>query len=128
MRIAIITTALLLAAGSAFAAPAGGGAPPGDAARGKALFETIGCWSCHGLQGQGGREGPRLAGPVTRTYPALSAFVRTTTNTMPPYTEKVLPNQGLADIYAYLQSIPNPPDYKTIPILNGMQTTASAAR
>ena len=37
---------------------------------------------------------------------------------MPPYTEKVLPNDDLADIYAYLQSIPKPADYKSIPLLN----------
>ena len=37
---------------------------------------------------------------------------------MPPYREQVLPNEDLADIYAYLQSIPTSPDYKTIPILN----------
>jgi mono/diheme cytochrome c family protein len=37
---------------------------------------------------------------------------------MPPYTEKVLSNDDLADIYAYLQSIPKPADYKSIPLLN----------
>jgi hypothetical protein len=30
----------------------------------------------------------------------------------------VLPSEDLADIYAYLQSIPKSPDYKTIPLLN----------
>jgi mono/diheme cytochrome c family protein len=37
---------------------------------------------------------------------------------MPPFSEKILPDPDLADIYAYLQSIPKPPDYKTIPLLN----------
>ena len=37
---------------------------------------------------------------------------------MPPYSEAVLSNEDLADIYAYLQSIPKSPDYKTIPLLN----------
>jgi hypothetical protein len=37
---------------------------------------------------------------------------------MPPYREAVLPNEDLADIYAYLQSVPKTPDYKTIPLLN----------
>jgi hypothetical protein len=36
---------------------------------------------------------------------------------MPPYREAVLPNDDLADIYAYLQSVPAVPDYKTIPLL-----------
>jgi len=47
---------------------------------------------------------------------------------MPPYTENVLSNQELADIYAYMRSIPPAPDFKTIPMLNGMMTTASAER
>ena len=125
MRMAIISTALLLLAGPALAAQAA--APQGDAASGKKLFETIGCWQCHGLQGQGGREGPRIADPVPLAWPAFQAWVRTTSGDMPPYTDKVLPDKGLADIYAHLQSIPKAPDYKTVPLLSGMQTTASAA-
>ena len=39
---------------------------------------------------------------------------------MPPYTEKVLPEQDMADIYAYIQSVPKAPDFKTIPLLAGM--------
>ena len=46
------------------------------------------------------------------------AFVRTTNRAMPPYREVVLPNEDLADIHAYLQSIPKPASYKTIPLLN----------
>jgi hypothetical protein len=37
---------------------------------------------------------------------------------MPPYSEKILPTQDLEDIHAYLESLPKPPDYKTIPLLN----------
>ena len=120
---AAIAVAAMFCASSAFAAQAG--APPGDAVKGKANFERVGCWSCHGLQGQGGREGPRIASPVPRSWAALSAFVRSTTGDMPPYTEKVLPTQDLADIYAYLQSIPPAPDYKTIPLLSQQITSAA---
>jgi mono/diheme cytochrome c family protein len=112
------------AASSTFAAQAA--APAGDAAKGQATFERTGCWQCHGHQGQGGREGPRIASPVPMAWSALSTFVRTTKRNMPPYTEKVLSNQELADIYAYLRSLPPAPDFKTIPLLNGMMTTASA--
>jgi hypothetical protein len=38
---------------------------------------------------------------------------------MPPYTEKVLSDQELADIYAYLQAIPTAPAFTTIPLLSG---------
>jgi len=45
-------------------------------------------------------------------------FVRYSNGPMPPYTEKVLSNEDLANIYAYLKSIPKGPDYKSIPLLN----------
>jgi mono/diheme cytochrome c family protein len=119
-------SAAAFAASSAFAAQAA--APAGDVAKGKTSFERTGCWQCHGHQGQGGREGPRIASPVPLAWPAFSAFVRTTKADMPPYTESVLSDQELADIYAYVRSIPPAPDFKTIPMLNGMMTTASAQR
>jgi hypothetical protein len=37
---------------------------------------------------------------------------------MPPYSEQVLPNEDLADIHAYLSSIPKGKDHKSIPLLN----------
>jgi mono/diheme cytochrome c family protein len=37
---------------------------------------------------------------------------------MPPYKEDVLPNADLADIHAYLASVPKPQDVKAIPLLN----------
>jgi mono/diheme cytochrome c family protein len=117
-RVALFATAVVLSAAAFSNAPSlGAAAPAGDPAKGKAAFERVGCWSCHGLQGQGGREGPRIAAPVPMAYGALAGFVRTTSGDMPPYTEKVLSNQELTDIYAYLQSIPAPPDHKSIPLL-----------
>jgi mono/diheme cytochrome c family protein len=118
--------AAAFAASSAFAAQAS--APAGDVAKGKASVERTGCWQCHGGQGQGGREGPRIASPVPLAWPAFSAFVRTTKGDMPPYTENVLSNQELTDIYAYMRSIPPAPDFKTIPMLNGLMTASSAQR
>ena len=88
-----------------------------SAEKGKTLFMTYGCFQCHGTVGQGGNAGPRLA-PNPLPYEALANFVRTTNRQMPPYREAVLPNEDLADIYAYLQSVPPTPDYKTIPLLN----------
>src|SRR5213595_3072802 len=102
-------SAAAFAASSALAGQAA--APGGDVAKGKASFERTGCWQCHGHQGQGGREGPRIASPVPMAWPAFSAFVRTTKADMPPYTENVLSNQELADIYAYVRSIPAAPDF-----------------
>jgi mono/diheme cytochrome c family protein len=117
-----LAAAALLVSGAAFAVEA----PKGDAAKGKEIFSKVGCYQCHGFQGQGGREGPRIADPVPLAWPAFLSWVRTTSGDMPPFTEKVLPEQDLVDIYAYIQSVPKAPDFKDIPILSGMSRTASA--
>jgi len=88
--------------------------PRGDAANGKKLFETIGCFECHGFAGQGGA-GPKLIDPPA--FPAFILQLRTPRQVMPPYTAKVLSDQQAADIYAHLQEFPKPPDPKTIPLL-----------
>ena len=90
-----------------------------DAARGKILFtQKYGCYQCHGTEGQGSPvTGPRLA-PNPLPFEALSAFVRTSSREMPPFRESVLPNEDLADIYAYLQSRPKAASGKDIPLLN----------
>ena len=76
-----------------------------------------GCWQCHGFLGQGGVTGPKLA-PEPMPLAAMAAFLRNTAGAMPPYQEAVLSNEDLADIHAYLQSIPKAADYKSIPLLN----------
>jgi ubiquinol-cytochrome c reductase cytochrome c subunit len=87
-------------------------AQSGDAAKGKALYAKNGCYECHGTVGQGGT-GPRIA-PRT----ASLAYIRKPAGQMPPYTAKVMPDAELADVQAYLMSIPAPPAAKSIPILN----------
>jgi hypothetical protein len=37
---------------------------------------------------------------------------------MPPYEAKVLPDQDVADIYAFVKQLPAPRDAKDIPLLN----------
>ncbi|MEJ0079358.1 MAG: cytochrome c [Alphaproteobacteria bacterium] len=87
-----------------------------SAENGKRVFMRVGCWQCHGTVGQGGTAGPKIA-PYPLPYETLAAFVRTTNRAMPPYREAVLPNDELADIYAYLQSIPKPPPADSLPLL-----------
>jgi mono/diheme cytochrome c family protein len=36
---------------------------------------------------------------------------------MPPFSRKVLPDQELADVFAYLQTVPAPPATGSIPML-----------
>ena len=86
--------------------------PAGNAARGKELFLKNGCYECHGTVGQGGT-GPRLA-PRT----ASLAYVRKPAGQMPPYTPKVMSDADLADVLAYLMTMPTPPPAKSIALLN----------
>ena len=90
-------------------------APQGDPERGKAAFLRIGCYTCHGFEGQG-VPGRKLA-PNPLPFPAFANFVRTSPGEMPTYTPKVLSDQELADIHAYLRSKPASPNPGTIPLL-----------
>jgi mono/diheme cytochrome c family protein len=87
----------------------------GNAENGKRLFTEEGCYECHGYNGQGGGAGPRIA---PRPATAGIQYVRRPTGVMPPYTTKVLSDQALADIRAFLRTIQAPPDAKSIPLLN----------
>ena len=107
-----VLAALFCASASAIAAPA---PPQGDAERGKAAFLRVGCYTCHGYEGQG-VPGRKLA-PNPLPYPAFSNFVRSSTGEMPTFTAKVLPDQDLADIHAYLRSKPAAPNPSAIPLL-----------
>jgi ubiquinol-cytochrome c reductase cytochrome c subunit len=89
----------------------------GSADKGKTAFVKHGCWQCHGFVGQGGIAGPKLA-PDPMPLEAMSAFVRNTRGGMPPYQGAILSDADLADIHAYLQSLPKARDYKSIPPLN----------
>lgn len=91
--------------------------PAGNAENGARLFTYAGCYECHDRQGQGGTgTGPRLApNPI-----AFSAFIhqcRQPSDEMPPYTSKVLSDTQIADIYAFLRSVPQPPAASSIPLL-----------
>jgi mono/diheme cytochrome c family protein len=87
-----------------------------SAANGRVLFAKVGCYQCHGYLGQGGAAGPRIA-PDPLPFDGIAAFVRTTSGEMPPYTTTLLSDSDLADIYAYLQSIPRPPALADVPLL-----------
>lgn len=91
--------------------------PAGDAESGKKLYNSVGCWTCHGYSGQGARTGARLA-PNPLPFALFARYVRAPGGDMPPYTTKTVSDAQLADIYAFLKSIPRPRDAKEIPLLN----------
>ena len=86
--------------------------------KGKQNFVTYACYACHGYGGQGSDVGPRI--DTTRlTLQGFVNIVRKPARRMPPFrTERQISNAALAEIYAFLKSLPSPPDPKTIPLLN----------
>ena len=111
VALAALAAGVVLGHGSALAA---------DAAKGKAAFMKYGCWQCHGTQGQGSvaTSNGKVLAPDPLPYEAFSAFVRSTDGAMPPYSEKILPDEELTDIHAYLLSIPKAANYKSIPLIS----------
>ena len=74
----------------------------------------VGCYECHGRDAQSG--GPPL-GPdsIVRRVHRQSSFAPR--YDLPPYTVKVLSDEDLAEIYAFVQSVPQPPKVDSIPLL-----------
>jgi mono/diheme cytochrome c family protein len=92
----------------------------GDAARGKAIFERDACYQCHGHLGQGTIAGARLM-QTKLSQAGFIGFVRNPPpSSMPRFQAKILPDQELADIYAYIKSVPAPKAAKDIPLLSGL--------
>ena len=110
-------TALLLLLFFLYQNPAPASAPRGNTQAGKTLYVKIGCYQCHGHEGQGATAtGPRL-GPNPVAYTRFLSYIRKPTGDMPPYTAKVLSDQQVADIYAFVQALPKPPAVQDIPLL-----------
>jgi len=119
----IFIAALLQVTGPAATQPAGSVGPVGpvgNVENGKKLFTANTCYYCHGTVGQGGVAGARVA-QVARNAQGFIRYVRRPTGAMPAYTEKVISDQQLADIYAYLRSLPPAKAVKDIPLLTQMK-------
>jgi mono/diheme cytochrome c family protein len=91
-------------------------APAGRVDVGATIYRKVGCFQCHVNEAQGGANGPRL-GPDPAPFARFTQYVRQPTGSMPPYTEKVLSAQDLADIYAFVRARPRPPAVSSIPLL-----------
>ena len=91
-----------------------------DAANGKRVYLADGCFTCHGRAGQGGAMN-YPAPPLAQTKLPLAVFriiLRTGPKDMPAYAENVLPDQDLADIHAFLLSLPGRRSTQDMPLLN----------
>jgi len=89
-------------------------APAGNVQNGKELYAKYSCYACHGYDGHGGA-GARLV-PMQMTVERFTAYVHNPRQ-MPPYTEKILSDAQLADLFAYIKSLPVSPAAKDIPLL-----------
>lgn len=110
---------------SAVVASAAVAAEP-SAKRGRDLFMKVGCYTCHGTEGQGSGAGLNLsADPLPAD--AIANFIRNTDPTtpsfaaMPSYSEKVLSDADVADIAAFLASIPPPKSPDSIAALKDLK-------
>jgi ubiquinol-cytochrome c reductase cytochrome c subunit len=91
-------------------------APAGKVENGGVLYKKVGCYQCHANEAQGGLSGPRI-GPNLIPYARFAQYTRRPTGDMPPYTTKVLSDQEIADIYAWVNARPKPPAVDTLPQL-----------
>ena len=77
-----------------------------NAQHGQELFNSLGCAACHGAQGEGGI-GPTIAG----TELSLARIVRqyrAPYQSMPRFGPDQVSESDIADIYAFLQTLPTP--------------------
>ena len=124
-----VTAAWMLVAGVVVGTVAGvigqtpGAKPPaGNSVNGRELFIKMSCHYCHGTEGQGSIAGvgPRVA-LVSRSYDSFARYVRQPAGRMTGYSEKILPEAGLIDIYAFLRSLPAARPVSEIPLLEQMR-------
>lgn len=114
----LVTLSVVLGAGISVGLAAD---PSGNATRGKQLYYDTGCYQCHGTRGAGGA-GPRLA-PQPIPIEAFKLQLRHPRIRMPVYTTVVMPDADVADIYAYLLTIPKGRSAAEIPMLKGIPLT-----
>jgi len=98
------------------------GARSPNPVRGRELFATLGCADCHGEHGEGmgagvgsaereGEEHGMIVPTLAQTPLSLERFiaqVRHPHEYMRPYSVRDVGDADLADIYAYLQTLPRP--------------------
>ena len=92
----------------------------GNPETGKRLYMKNGCYQCHGTVGQGTIAGARI-GPPLLSAQGVIRYVRRPAGQMPAFTDKVMSDKELTDVYAFLKSIPPPKPSKDIPLLNDLR-------
>jgi len=119
-RFAFTALAATVLAAGAFASAQAQDPPRGDAGHGKQIYLRDACFTCHGRSGQGGAyEGPApILARTALPFEGFKAEIRDPVKDMPAYSGAVLSDQDIADIYAFVESLPVPRSPKDISILN----------
>jgi mono/diheme cytochrome c family protein len=123
--------------GARGAAPTNNPAPTspitGNAAAGKKLFYSYGCYACHGYNGETGARAFVGRWGHLGTEQAFISFLRGRANVapvvpsggMPNFSASSLPDKQAQDIYAYIRTFKSTaPDLKNIPTLNAIVEAA----
>src|SRR5580700_9109735 len=81
--------------------------PQGDAANGKQIYLRDACFTCHGRSGQGGVfRGPApILAQTALPFDGFRALLRDPPGDMPAYSEAVLSDKDIADIYAFIEAL-----------------------
>jgi mono/diheme cytochrome c family protein len=119
--LAVVAGAVVAAALAGFVGAARAqDAPPGDPAEGKRLYLSVGCFTCHGRSGQGGAmNGPApILAKTQMPFEGFKGQLRSPVNDMPAYSEKVMTDKQVADIYAFVESLPGPRPTKDMKIFD----------
>jgi len=111
---------LILIASLAAFGPALRAQSTGSVENGKKLYDKVGCWQCHGYAGQGGAAGAVLAATKLSAQGVIR-YVRRPAATMPAFTEKVISDQELTDVYAYIKSVSTTKSVDQIPSLKSLR-------
>jgi mono/diheme cytochrome c family protein len=128
-------TAIVVTASALFAFPtvpmraqAPAGAPPGDPARGKTMYESFTCYACHGFTGEtGARVLAESRSTNLATEAAFMTFLRARANVAPPqpstsmpnYSAQTLPDAQARDLYAYIKTFrSHAPPVDRIPVFD----------
>ncbi len=115
LLLAALAGGVLTDDGRAIAASADGG---------KVAFVKHGCWQCHNFAGQGSvaSSGGRVIAGTKLPLDSFKAYVRNPSGAMPPFRERILSDADLADIYAFLETLPPPKRVSDIPLLNSVRS------
>jgi mono/diheme cytochrome c family protein len=119
MKVMLFAAIVLMPIAGAAQAPAQT-VPSGNAENGARLFVKYTCHYCHGTVGQGGVAGARVA-QVARNTDAFLRYLRRPSGQMPAFSEKIVPDQDLIDIYLHLRRLPEAKPAKDIPLLNSIR-------